>query len=206
MKTHALIRTHALILAGLTALAAPAAAQMVDGNGNGVSSAYTRISITDCDVIEGQPETGDFVWRCEGHDGIPVWVAERHLRMYVSYGEKGRDEMAWQQTPIGFNGIPDPFTIEWRLAKYDMVHAAMGQDYPEEYDSPRPFATVLRWNVTDPETSENLQYLVVTNLGEGRTCHTAYVNSRQENANVLARETSNITADFNCELDEVWVR
>lgn len=202
------MRHHALTLAltVFAAGAAPAAAQMNDGNGNGISSAYTRIALADCAVIEGQPETGDFVWLCDGHDGMPVWVAERHLRMYVSYGAAGREEAAWQQTPIGFNGLADPFTIEWRLAEYDMAHAARGQDYPEEYDRPRPFATVLRWNVTEPETSENLQYLVVTNLGEGRTCHTAYVNARQENANVLARETSNINAAFDCERDDVWRR
>ena len=194
----------ASLLAAMTT--ATAHAQMVDGNGNGLSSAYTTTSIADCDVVKGQPETGDFVWRCEGYEGMPVWVAERHLRMYVSYGEMGRDEMAWNQTPNGFNGIADPFTIEWRLAEYDMAHAAMGRDYPEEYDTPRPFATVLRWNVTNPETNEAEQYLVVTSLVEGATCHAAHVNARQENANIIARETSNQTAGFDCELDEIWMR
>tara|TARA_R110002072_G_scaffold32907_2_gene99916 strand:+ start:2239 stop:2841 length:603 start_codon:yes stop_codon:yes gene_type:complete len=192
-------------LAGL-ATSTSAAAQMQDGNGNGVSSAYTRIALADCDVIEGDPETGDFVWRCDGLDGLPVWVAERHLRMYVSYGMDGRDAPAWYQTPNGFNGLSDPFTIEWRLSDHDMAHAAMGQDYPEEYDSPRPFATILRWNVSDPETSENRQYLVVTQLGVGGVCHSAFVNAHQENANVLARETSNMTAAFDCDLDEMWMR
>jgi len=195
-------------IAGLLALSAGATtdAQMVDGNGNGVSSAYTTTSIADCAVVEAQPETGDFVWRCDGYGGMPVWVAERHLRMYVSYGEMGLDALAWNQTPNGFNGITDPFTIEWRLAEYDMAHAAMGQDYPEEYDTPRPFATVLRWNVTNPETNEAEQYLVVTNLAEGAICHTAHVNAYQANANIIARESSNQTAGFDCELDEIWMR
>lgn len=201
-----MMKTWVLAVLAVAATSAAVHAQTEVSDQPGLSSAYTRIALADCDVVEGNPETGDFVWRCEGLNGTPVWVAERHLRMYVSYGEAGLDALAWQQTPNGFNGLADPFTIEWRLSEYDMAHAAMGQDYPEEYDSPRPFATILRWNVSDPETSEPLQYLVVTQLGDGGICHSAYVNARQENANVIARQTAAMTAAFDCELDDIWMR
>jgi hypothetical protein len=157
-------------------VALPAAAQHVE-------SAYTDLDLNLCSVVTSD----DFgtTWACPGYKGLPVMVAEGDLRFFVSYGLRSPDEPAAGQTPPPFNHLGP--RIEWRL-----TNAAGGW---------RPFATILRWYVADPEDSgRNGEILVVTRLEPGATCHIAYVDAlASKDANQLARDIADKrAADFDC--------
>ena len=74
-------------------------------------------------------------------------------------------------------------TIEWRIET-----PANGE--------PRPFATILRWNVKleSDERDTTGRVLVVTRLGPGAVCHVGYVDAR---ANPTANELAQKLADEN---------
>ncbi|MEM8811092.1 MAG: hypothetical protein AAGF59_00640 [Pseudomonadota bacterium] len=147
-----------------------------------IDSAYTKIDLDRCAVIETH-ELG-LTWRCPGFNEIPVFVAESDLRFYVSFGETGRNEIAFTATPSGFNTINE--TLEWRF------RADQGRRIP--------FATILRYFVDRGDGSGTGQALVVTRLGVGTTCHIGYVDARAvRDANVVARRIADEQAEtFDC--------
>jgi hypothetical protein len=152
------------------------------------SSVYTKLDLAACrqeppnadDPLEGG------IWWCEGHDGMPVRVAEGDLRFLVSYGEDAANQPAASQTLPSFNHVGA--TVEWRL------------------DDGRPIATILRW-FTDPgDGGAKGQYLVITRLGgAGEVCHIGTVNALiNEDANQIARDVAdNAAPDFDCANDKV---
>src|SRR5690606_15448700 len=167
--------------AGLAAVAllgtagGPAAAQQIE-------SAYTEVNLDACSLIESD----DFGsrWACPGYRGIPVMMAEGDLRFFVSYGLTSMQEKAAGQTLPPFNHPGG--TIEWRLSN------AEGRW--------RPFATILRYFTAAGQGEQEHEVLVVTRLGEGATCHVAYVDATANaDANALARQAADERArDFDC--------
>lgn len=141
-------------------------------------SVYTPLKRDDCRVIELNDEEGWGVWECEGYNGIPVRYAEGDLRTLVSYGATASREKASEQTLAGFNRVHD--TLEWRLR-------------PNKHGTFVPVATILRFFVQQGDTlgAKEAEVLVVTQLGEGRTCHIAYIDAlANRNANELARKAA----------------
>jgi len=53
-----------------------------------VSSLYTPLDLKKCkDVTPADAKEYGTIWRCEGYEGLSVRVAERDLRILVSYGQ-----------------------------------------------------------------------------------------------------------------------
>lgn len=155
---------------------APVAAQQFE-------SAYTDVDLEQCTVLHAD----DFgaQWACPGYRGYPVMIAEGDLRFFVSYGFGAPGERAASQTPPPFNYLGP--RIEWRLSN--------------EQGGFRPFATILRFYTSREDGEDESQVLVVTRLGEGETCHVAYVDATaNEGANALAREAADdLARDFDCD-------
>lgn len=170
-------RTFAAILAGAGLLvpAAPAA--------GAAESAYTPLVLEKCDAVTppAMAEQGA-VFRCKGYGGMAVRVAEGDLRMFVSYGNRARDQTAARQTLPMFNTTGE--TLEWRV------------------EDGKPVATILRYHWDSDGLSKG-STLVVTKLGETDACHVAYVRAEANpDANRLAREIADKDARrFSCERD-----
>jgi len=150
-------------------------------------SVYTQIDLDECTILKAD----DFgaSWACPGYKGYPLYVAEGDLRFFVSYGFGAPDEKAATQTPPPFNTINE--TLEWRLSNASGAF--------------KPFATILRYFLDDPEGGNNKgQVLVVTKIEPGNTCHIAYIDAKlTKNANEVARQFADTTAkDFDCANDE----
>lgn len=148
-----------------------------------ITSAYTKILLDQCDLFRPPVDesTDGGSWRCGGYDGIPVYVAEGDLRMFVSFGDGADNEPAAQQTFSAFNRINE--TLEWRLR------------------NGRPFATILRWFPQLDDSGKEGSVLIVTQLlPGGGTCQIARVDAQaNRNANVIARQAADTMAgSFNC--------
>lgn len=176
-KDEVVTRLTTIAAAGLVALccAAPAAAQQLESN-------YTDLNLNDCLVLNSD----DFGtrWACPGYRGYPLSVAEGDLRFFLSYGFGAADEPVAEQTLPPFNHLGP--RIEWRLSNES------GRFFP--------FATIVRYVVQREEGEPEGEVLVVTRLGEGTSCHVAYVDAlANENANVLAQQAADEKArDFDC--------
>jgi hypothetical protein len=149
-----------------------------------ISSAYTTLKPKACQHVT-PPEAREYgsLFKCKGYDGINVRVAEKDLRMFVSYGPDAAAQTAATETLPQFNTIGD--TLEWRLVDGE------------------PFATILRfrWDSDNGQGST----LVVTKLGKADACHVAYVTATgTPNANVLARKVADTLArGFDCGEDRI---
>jgi hypothetical protein len=154
-----------------------------DGN----ISAYTELNLDECQVISKSEEDESLTWRCEGYEGMPVYVAEGDLRMFVSFGDKAKDERAATQTFGSFNRIHT--TLEWRITT-------------DADGKKRPIATILRYFLTVEGKPEH-QILVVSQVKPAATCHIAYIDAV---ANKKANEDARAAADrlggtFDCEVE-----
>lgn len=146
-----------------------------------VDSAYTDLDLDQCMIMQ----TDDFgsTWACAGYRGYPVMVAEGDLRFLVSYGLRPKDEKAASQTLPPFNTIGP--RLEWRLKREAGVW--------------KPVATILRYFIDREDPMPDGQVLVVTRLGEGATCQTAWIDAlANADANALARNAADRAAAFDC--------
>ncbi len=163
-----------------TAEDAPASDTAITG------SVFTDLSLDACTIMR----TDDFgtTWACAGYRGFPVMVAEADRRFALSYGLAPRQEKAARQTLPPFNTVGG--RIEWRLGRQP------GQ--------PMPVATIVRYRLDQGGESagregDGGEVLVVTRLGEGQTCHVAYVDARANaDADDLARTAADRAAAFDC--------
>lgn len=164
------------VLCALALLAAPAAAQAID-------SRYTDLDLSRCRLIEAalEPEDGGRL-ECAGLPGLPVHVWEGDLRFTVAFGAEPESQCAMQQTFPAFNSLGP--RVEWRLA------------------GGKPFATILRWQLSKDETGGTESWLVVTRLGGPDTCQVGYVEGSLPDANAVARRLADETArGFDCRRD-----
>jgi hypothetical protein len=103
----------------------------------------------------------------------------------VAFGKDGSNHCAFGQTFSGFNSVGNK--IEWRLK------------------DGKPIASVLRWKVSyDSEDSSKLKdWLVVTKVGGGQSCHMGYVEGSYPKANEKARWLADTAAEnFNCKMGQ----
>jgi len=149
-------------------------------------SVYTDTDLDQCMIMSAHEMGASFA--CPGYKGYPLMIAEDDVRFFVSYGFGAPDEIAAHQTIPPFNYIGKK--LEWRLS--------------DQSGQWRPVATILRW-IEDPgDGSKGDQFLVVTKIEPGNTCHVAYIDAGiTANANEIARQfADSIVADFNCANDE----
>lgn len=166
--------------------------------GQSVGYVYTKFDAKTCKHTKGTEVEDYGSWRCPGYEKLPVWLSAGDQRMYVTYGNWKKDDIASTQTFPGFNSVYDG-TVEWRIEK-----SANGKS--------RPFATILRWNLITASDQEKAtgpikatgRVLVVTRLGPGGVCHVGYVDARANpDANELARKIADENArTFKCGKDK----
>ncbi|MEP4031442.1 hypothetical protein [Roseibium polysiphoniae] len=143
-----------------------------------IDSAYTKIKLDECQLQEAPTtDEGTFggSWLCAGYKGMPVYVAEGDLRMFVSFGIGAEGERAAEQTLPNFDTVNE--TLEWRLR------------------DGRAFATILRWFIDNPEGGKPGNILIVTQVVPGATCQIARIDARaNQNANQMARQAADTMA------------
>ena len=147
-------------------------------NAASFDSAYTKIKLENCTLIRppADESTDGGRFQCAGYKGIPVYVAEGDLRMFVSFGPDAEHEPAAHSTLPNFNTVNE--TLEWRLR------------------NGAPIATILSWFPSLDESGKTGSILIVTQLMPGgRTCWIAQVDAQaNKNANVLARQAADTMA------------
>ncbi|MBO0903014.1 hypothetical protein [Jiella sonneratiae] len=167
----------ALLLAAGGGLAgSPAAAA-------GTDSAYTKLDLDGCTVLQEYEDGGGVDLECAGYKGIPVFVSEGDLRVDVDFGEKNDDFSSF--SPFNEPGE----TIEWRLS------------------GGKPFAAILRFHLDPGDGSGKITDVLAvhTIAGEGRaSCPVGYVDaSANADANVLARAVADeVARRFACGSDK----
>ena len=147
----------------------------------GITSVYSTFNTDQCKATLSQEPDGGGTWVCKGIKGFDVTYWEGDLRGTMSFGPKAGESCASMQTFSGFNGPGK--TIEWRM------------------DSGRPFATILRWSVSNGIDDSKINWLVITKIDGKNTCRTALVDSQLPQANEVARERASSTRNFKCEKD-----
>ena len=157
-------------------MALPAAAKTLD-------SVYTDLDFDRCTEAPGGSDGGPGILKCEGLEGLPVFISESDLRFVVGFGPEPGRQCSFSQTFRDFNAPGR--TVEWRLR--DRI----------------PFATILRWSLHRGDGKITKSWLVVTRLGPPDTCHTAYVEGSSPEANALARKYADEFArGFDCRKDK----
>jgi hypothetical protein len=161
------------LVAGL-AFAAPASAQQL-----APQSAYTKLDLDACTVLEEFEEGGGVSLRCPGWANTDVYVAEGDLRFSIGYGAEPENWASFSP----FNSLGT--TIEWRY----------------QGDSP-PHAAILRYFLESGGEADALkaQALVVHKVmpfGEG-SCPIAIVDASVEQANGVARGAAALATTLDC--------
>lgn len=176
-----------LFIASLAAFTAAAPAQANE-------STYSDRDLDACKTLLQQEEGASVTLECAGYKDFAVYFKESDLRQSQTYGPIGK---AWLDEAFESFG---PFNhtsakIEWRL---DAGGA--------------PFATIVRWFVSDPETTSDTdtrygEILVVSTVataGNPTSCVVGYVDALENGgANALARTLADgKAASFTCGKDE----
>ena len=161
----------ALLLAATLAAVAITGARAND-------SAYTTRDLDACKTIAHEEEGPSITQKCAGYGDLPIYFKESDLRQSQAYGPIGKayiDEAFETFGPFNHSGA----TVEWRLD-----------------DSGHPFATIVRWFVSDPEQTAGVdtrygQVLVVATVATAEaptSCVVGYVDALEnKDANTLAR-------------------
>ena len=157
-------------------------------------SVYTDRDLDACKTLSETDEGPSVTLECDGYQDLAVYFKEGDLRQSQAYGPIGK---AWLDEAFESFG---PFNhtnakIEWRLG-------AKG----------KPLATIVRWFVSDPETTSDAdtrygQVLVVSTVASAEdptSCVVGYVDALEnKDANTLARTVADEEAkDFTCGADE----
>jgi len=155
------------------------------GTVQAAESFHTRLDLKTC--LRRSEDIESVTWACRGLNGVRVYVTTSDARMSVSYGTNAQREPA-ATTWFGPLNSAGP-TIEWRTERSDT----------------KPYATIVRWFLRDPEGTGRRSVLVVTRLGPGPVCHIAYIDSAANpNANKLARQAADEYArGFRCNVEAV---
>jgi hypothetical protein len=167
-------------------LALPAAAAEI-------RSEYTDIDFAkSCSIFDIATEGGEFAnLVCNGWRGYPVLIYQGDLRESVVYGFPPAGEHRWE-TFGPFNSTSPK--IEWRIEK--------------DGDKEIPFATIHRWQVSNPEDPDkNVEVLVVEKVGQIGEQQPCAVGLVLATGNPQANETARRIADeqvrgFVCGADE----
>jgi hypothetical protein len=158
-----------------------------------ISSAYTDlVAERDCKTVE-KAEEGEGDWArmvCTGYAGLPVHLNYDDARESLYYGfapDDGRG-LAWESFSAFNSAGPK---VEWRLAAEDG----------------KPFATIHRWFVSDPDNPDKkVEVLVVSKVAAEKGsvgCTVGLVRaSGRPDANAAARRIADDAArSFTCGKD-----
>lgn len=156
-------------------------------------SAYSERNLDACKTLSQEDEGPSVTLECAGYKDLAVYFKEGDLRQSQAYGPISK---AWLDEAFESFG---PFNhtnakIEWRIA------------------AGKPVATIVRWFVSDPETTSDTdtrygQVLVVSTIATAEnptSCVVGYVDALEnKDANTLARKVADEEAhDFACGLNE----
>ncbi|CAK7258258.1 MULTISPECIES: hypothetical protein [unclassified Shinella] len=156
-------------------------------------SAYSERNLDACKTLSQEDEGPSVTLECAGYKDLAVYFKEGDLRQSQAYGPISK---AWLDEAFESFG---PFNhtnakIEWRIA------------------AGRPVATIVRWFVSDPETTSDTdtrygQVLVVSTIATAEnptSCVVGYIDALEnKDANTLARKVADEEAhDFACGLNE----
>ena len=163
-------------VAGLAVATICAAPAIAEGD-----SAYTKLDLDKCELLNFSDEGGGSAsFYCEGHRGVPLYVAEGDLRFTISVGDSGGGFV----TPAPFNTLGD--TIEWR-------YAPGGRELK---------AIIIRYHLADPSgagrgTSELA--VIAAPTGDRRSCYLAFVKaSAKPSQNEAARAIADLADELQC--------
>ncbi len=147
----------------------------------GAASAYTDLDTDDCQVLETY-EGGGVDLRCDGYDGIDVFVSDGDARMDVDYGAKTENFESFS----AFNGVGG--TIEWMLG-----------------DDGAPYAAALRFLID--VDGRSAQALVVSKIGsdDEAGCVVGVVDAAADQSNGVARGLGAMAPHFDCATDQVVI-
>ena len=161
------------LLGGLLALLAARGAAAAPPDASPLKSRLTTLSLKACTQIRTHKDGG--AWHCPGLPGYPVYVAERHLRVTMSFGADAETRKAAQQTLTAQSTIfdgQDRATIEWRVQRKG------GRDVPH--------AAIVRYHTSNDAAKGDV--LVVSKVDDKQACHLAYVDAiANADAMALAR-------------------
>ncbi len=144
-------------------------------------SVYTSLDLDDCKVLETYEESGGQLFRCEGYQGIPLYVTDENARFDVDAGIPNTE---WTTKARPYNSIGD--TVEWRI------------------QGGKPVAIILRYNfMTDGIDPVRTSELAIASIGhEGSPgCLIGWVEAdAQPDQNTAARQIADQQAeDFACD-------
>lgn len=163
-----------VVYCALLLFSLPLKAEPMDGIETGLNL------IGDCQLAKIYDRESTAEWLCEGYQDIQVWVSGGQERFYVSFGAAADEEPAAFQTLEPRNQPGE--RVEWVL------------------EDGQPVATILRWFTQVQEGLKRTsiyrgEVLVVTQLGEGQTCHIGYIDAlATQNPYELARDTARLLA------------
>jgi hypothetical protein len=153
-------------------------------------STYTERNLDACETLSETDEGPSVTLKCAGYKDLAVYFKEGDLRQSQAYGPIGKvwlDEAFESFGPFNHTNA----RIEWRLGA-DGV----------------PIATIVRWFVSDPETTSETttrygQVLVVSTVATAEnptSCVVGYVDALEnKDANTLARTVADEAASgFTC--------
>ncbi|WP_411036434.1 hypothetical protein [Shinella sp. BYT-45] len=144
-------------------------------------SAYTERNLDACETLAKTDEGPSVTLKCAGYADLAVYFKESDLRQSQTYGPISKvwlDEAFESFGPFNHTGA----TIEWRLG-----------------EAGKPFATIVRWFPSDPETTSDTdtrygEVLVVSTVATAEnpeSCVVGYVDALEnKDANTLARKVA----------------
>jgi hypothetical protein len=145
------------------------------------TSAYTPLNLDSCEIVS-VAHSGEGDWmnrRCEGRDGIILYVSEDDARFDI---DAGVDNGEWE-SPAQLNELGPQ--LEWRL------------------DDGRPFALIYRYNIPEAMAGGR-SMLAVESIGRtGRPGCLVALLTATPGANERAREIADRSArSFRCGTDQ----
>ncbi len=136
-------------------------------------TAYTRLDLDACTLVERVEEGDSATWTCPGHGDTALVVMTGDGRMDI---DAGRDNRTFESLSA-FNDIGD--TVEWRLD-----------------DAGKAYAIVYRLRTATPEVKPRSVLFVETVPGIGKPgCLLARIEGSVPQANIRARKAADAAAD-----------
>jgi hypothetical protein len=174
-------KTRMLALQLLFAAGLASSSPLLPVAANPVRSAYTTLDLKVCQAIKQRGP--DRAWLCEGLSGIPVYLAAKNLRHFVSATQ------TLGAANSVFSSASTRATIEWR--------------FDRRGEQQVPYAMIIRFHTS--QQGKRGEVLVVYKVSAAQTCHAAHIDAlANDQAIALARTIADGKAKtFDCSRDPV---
>ena len=139
-------------------------------------SVYSDWAIKKCQQESIDNDGGS--WFCKGIKGWDIFYWEGDLRGNMAFGPAPHAQCSSAQSFAPFNSPGN--RIEWRMK------------------GGKPYATILRWTTDSGEPGGKRTWLAVTKLAGRMSCWTTIIEGSYSNANAVARQKADTSANFNC--------